>query len=204
MARSQEFTKGIWKENPVLRLMLGLCPTLAVTTAVDYAVGMGVAFTVVLLGSNIVIALIRGFIPKQVRIPCFIVVIATFVTIIDLSMHAFQPELHKALGIFVPLIVVNCIILGRAEAFASRNPVSACALDALGMGVGFTLALFVLAFVRELFGTGMVSLFGHILVSSSLFQPAIIMILPPGAFVTLGLMMALMNKIGEKQEARKG
>ncbi|MCK5557352.1 MAG: electron transport complex subunit E, partial [Candidatus Hydrogenedentes bacterium] len=158
MARSQEFTKGIWKENPVLRLMLGLCPTLAVTTAVDYAVGMGVAFTVVLLGSNIVIALIRGFIPKQVRIPCFIVVIATFVTIIDLGMHAFQPELHKALGIFVPLIVVNCIILGRAEAFASRNPVSACALDALGMGVGFTLALFVLAFVRELFGTGMVSL----------------------------------------------
>ena len=200
MARVHEFTKGIWKENPVLCLILGLCPTLAVTTAVDYAIGMGVAFTVVLLGSNIVVSLIRGFIPKQVRIPCFIVVIATFVTIIDLTMHAFQPELHKALGIFVPLIVVNCIVLGRAEAFASRNTMFASVLDALGMGVGFTLALFLLAFVRELLGTGMVSLFGHAIVSGPIFQPAIIMILPPGAFVTLGLMMALMNKIGERSD----
>jgi len=199
MGQMQEFTKGIWKENPVLRLMLGLCPTLAVSTAVDNAIGMGVAFTIVLLGSNIVISLIRGFIPKQVRIPCFIVVIATFVTIIDLSMHAFQPELHKALGIFVPLIVVNCIVLGRAEAFASRNPLSASVLDALGMGVGFTLALFILAFVRELLGTGMVTLFGHAIIPKPLFQPAILMILPPGAFVTLGLMMALMNKIGKTE-----
>ena len=198
MTRAQEFTKGIWKENPVLRLMLGLCPTLAVSTAVDNAIGMGVAFTVVLLGSNIVISLLRGFIPKQVRIPCFIVVIATFVTIIELTMHAFQPKLYEALGIFVPLIVVNCIVLGRAEAFASRNALFASVLDALGMGVGFTLALFALAFVRELLGTGMVSVFGHTIVPGPLFQPAIIMILPPGAFVTLGLMMALMNKIGEK------
>jgi electron transport complex protein RnfE len=199
MGQMHEFTKGIWKENPVLRLMLGLCPTLAVSTAVDNAIGMGVAFTIVLLGSNIVISLIRGFIPKQVRIPCFIVVIATFVTIIDLTMHAFQPKLHEALGIFVPLIVVNCIVLGRAEAFASRNSVFASVLDALGMSVGFTLALFVLAFVRELLGTGMVTLFGHAIVSRPLLQPAIVMILPPGAFVTLGLMMALMNKMGEKR-----
>jgi electron transport complex protein RnfE len=198
MARVQDFTKGIWKENPVLRLMLGLCPTLAVSTAVDNAVGMGVAFTVVLLGSNIVISLIRGFIPKQVRIPCFIVVIATFVTIIELTMQAFQPKLHEALGIFVPLIVVNCIVLGRAEAFASRNTLAASVLDALGMGAGFTLALFALAFVRELLGTGMVSLFGRTIVPGPFFQPAIIMILPPGAFVTLGLMMALMNKIGDR------
>ena len=199
MAQVQEFTKGIWKENPVLRLMLGLCPTLAVSTSVDNAIGMGVAFTVVLLGSNIVISLIRGFIPKQVRIPCFIVVIATFVTIVDLLMHAFQPKLHEALGIFVPLIVVNCIVLGRAEAFASRKIPGACVADALGMGVGFTLALCVLAFVRELLGTGTVSLFGNVVVPGPLFQPAAIMILPPGAFVTLGLMMALMNKISERQ-----
>jgi electron transport complex protein RnfE len=198
MTRAHEFTKGIWKENPVLRLMLGLCPTLAVSTAVDNAIGMGVAFTVVLLGSNVVISLIRGLIPKQVRIPCFIVVIATFVTIIELTMHAFQPKLYEALGIFVPLIVVNCIVLGRAEAFASRNRVIASVLDALGMGLGFTLALFTLAFIRELLGTGMVSLFGRTLVPGPLFQPAIIMILPPGAFVTLGLIMALMNKIGQK------
>ena len=199
MALAQEFTKGIWKENPVLRLMLGLCPTLAVSTSIDNAIGMGVAFAVVLLGSNVVISLIRGFIPKQVRIPCFIVVIATFVTIVDLTMHAFQPKLHQALGIFVPLIVVNCIVLGRAEAFASRNSLFASVLDALGMGVGFTAALSVLAFVRELLGTGMVSVFGHIVVPGPVFQPAAIMILPPGAFVTLGLMMALMNKIGERQ-----
>lgn len=199
MAQIQEFTKGIWKENPVLRLMLGLCPTLAVSTSIDNAIGMGAAFTVVLLGSNVVISLIRGFIPKQVRIPCFIVVIATFVTIVELTMQAFQPKLHEALGIFVPLIVVNCIVLGRAEAFASRNSLPASLLDALGMGVGFTLALSVLAFVRELLGTGTVSFFGHIIVPGPLFQPAAIMILPPGAFVTLGLMMALMNKIGERQ-----
>ena len=199
MALAQEFTKGIWKENPVLRLMLGLCPTLAVSTSIDNAIGMGVAFAVVLLGSNVVISLIRGFIPKQVRIPCFIVVIATFVTIVDLTMHAFQPKLHQALGIFVPLIVVNCIVLGRAEAFASRNTLFASVLDGLGMGVGFTAALSVLAFVRELLGTGMVSVFGHIVVPGPAFQPAAIMILPPGAFVTLGLMMALMNKIGERQ-----
>ena len=208
MAQVHEFTKGIWKENPVLRLMLGLCPTLAVSTSIDNAIGMGVAFTVVLLGSNIVISLIRGFIPKQVRIPCFIVVIATFVTIVDLTMHAFQPKLHEALGIFVPLIVVNCIVLGRAEAFASRNSLFASFLDALGMGVGFTLALSVLAFIRELLGTGTVSLFGNIIVPGPLFQPAAVMILPPGAFVTLGLMMALMNKIGERrsggQEKRVG
>jgi electron transport complex protein RnfE len=198
MARVQDFTKGLWKEIPVLRLMLGLCPTLAVSTAVDNAIGMGVAFTFVLLGSNIAISLLRGFIPKQVRIPAFIVVIAAFVTIIELTMQAFQPKLYESLGIFVPLIVVNCIVLGRAEAFASRNTVSSSALDALGMGVGFTLVLFVLAFIRELLGTGMVSLFGRTIVPGPLFQPAIIMILPPGAFVTLGLMMALMNKIGER------
>ena len=181
---------------------------MAVSTSIDNAIGMGAAFTVVLLGSNIVISLIRRLIPKQVRIPCFIVVIATFVTIVDLTMHAFQPKLHEALGIFVPLIVVNCIVLGRAEAFASRNSLFASVLDALGMGVGFTLALSVLAFIRELLGTGTVSLFGNIIVPGPLFQPAAVMILPPGAFVTLGLMMALMNKIGERrsggQEKRVG
>jgi electron transport complex protein RnfE len=198
MGQMQEFTKGIWKENPIFRIMLGMCPTLALSTAVDNAIGMGVAFTVVLLGSNVVIALIRNIVPRQVRIPCYIVVIAAFVTCVDLIMHAYQPKLYEALGIFVPLIVVNCIVLGRAEAFASRNPVLASALDALGMGAGFTLAMFVVSFIRQFLGTGTVVLFGHVIVPRAFFQPATIMILPPGAFVTLALLMALMNKISER------
>ncbi len=202
MNAGREFTKGIWTENPVLRLMLGLCPTLAVSTAVVNGIGMGIAATFVLLGSNIVIALIRGVIPAKVRIPCYIVVIATFVTIADLTMHAYTPQIHEALGIFLPLIVVNCIILGRAEAFASKNSVTMSVLDALGMGLGFTLALLALATVRELLGTGGLDL-RALAFQIPRFKPAIIMILPPGAFVTLGIMMAGMNKLAELQEKKR-
>ena len=202
MNAGREFTKGIWTENPVLRLMLGVCPTLAVSTAVVNGIGMGIAATFVLLGSNIVIALIRGVIPAKVRIPCYIVVIATFVTIADLTMHAYTPQIHEALGIFLPLIVVNCIILGRAEAFASKNSVTMSVLDALGMGLGFTLALVALATVRELLGTGGLDLRAFAFQIPRV-KPAIIMILPPGAFVTLGIMMAGMNKLAELQEKKR-
>src|SRR3989338_3437808 len=149
-----EFLKGVTVENPTFALVLGLCPTLAVSTSVSNAIGMGVAATFVLLGSNVIISLVRKLIPDQIRIPCFIVIIATFVTIVELTMKAYAPELSKALGIFVPLIVVNCIVLGRAEAFACKEGVLASILDALGMGIGFTLALILISGIREMFGNG--------------------------------------------------
>ncbi len=190
MGTIAEFTKGLYKENPVFRLALGLCPTLAVSTSIENGLGMGVAALFVLLGSNIIVSLIRKAVPPKIRIPVYIVIIATFVTIAEMIMQAFSPELHKSLGIFVPLIVVNCIILGRAEAFAGKNTVGRSILDALGMGIGFTMALVLLGFFRELLGSG--KLFG-IPVLGTTYQPVLLMILPPGAFLTLGLFLGFFN-----------
>jgi electron transport complex protein RnfE len=190
----QEFTKGIVRENPLFRLLLGMCPALAVTTSVNNGLGMGVAFTGVLLASNIVVSAMRAVIPASVRIPAFIVIVATFVTITDLLMHAFTPDLYTALGIFIPLIVVNCIILGRAESFASRNPILPAIVDALGMGAGFTLALVVVSAVREVLGAG--TFFGLPVLPENI--PALMLILPPGGFITLGCILGLMNKFQKK------
>ena len=198
MSALDEFSKGIIKENPVLRLLLGFCPTLAVTTTAINGIGMGVATAFVLLCSNIVISIISKGIPDKVRIPCYIVVIATFVTIVDLLIKAFSPELNKALGIFIPLIVVNCIILGRAEAFASKNNIFYSILDALGMGTGFTLALFILASIREILGNG--TIFGMSVFGGSI-PPVLIFVMPPGAFLTLGLMIAGVVAIEKRMEA---
>ena len=198
MSLWREFTKGFVKENPLFRLVLGLCPTLAVTTAAINGVAMGLAATFVLLGSNVVISMLRKIIPKKVRIPVFIVVIASFVTIIDLTMNAFFHELHKVLGLFVPLIVVNCIILGRAEAFASRNTVFRSFIDGLGMGLGFTISLIALGAIREYFGAG--TIFGVNLMPPS-YEVAIIMLLPPGAYIALGFMLGVMNKLTKHEES---
>ena len=195
MSLWKEFNKGIIKENPVLRLVLGMCPTLAVTTRAINGVAMGCAVIFVLLGSNIVISLIRKVTPAKVRIPVFIVVIASFVTTVDLLMAGFFFELHKVLGIFIPLIVVNCIILGRAEAFASKHSILDSVFDALGMGIGFTLALIVLGSVREILGNG--TIFGFNLLTGAGYQKFIIMLLPPGGFIALGLMMGLVNKLAK-------
>jgi electron transport complex protein RnfE len=193
-----EFSKGFIRENPLFRLVLGMCPALAVTTMAINGVAMGLAATAVLIGSNLVISLLRRFIPAQVRIPVFIVVIASFVTIIDMVMAGYFYELHKVLGLFIPLIVVNCIILGRAEAFASKNTVLMSFADGLGMGLGFTLALTILGSVREILGNGTV--FGVPILSSG-FQPALVMLLPPGAFLALGLLLGLMNKLQKVEES---
>jgi electron transport complex protein RnfE len=190
-----EIFKGISRENPTFRLVLGMCPSLAISTSVVNAVGMGVAATFVLLGSNIMVSLIRNFTPAKVRIPVFIIIISTFVTIADLSLEAFTPDLHKALGIFIPLIVVNCIILARAEAFASREPVLYSIADALGMGAGFTLALTLIASIREALGNG--TILGYPVFGVH-FDPAVVMILAPGAFLTIGLLIGLMNHLGRK------
>ena len=190
MSVFSEFSKGFWKENPVLRLMLGLCPTLAVTTAAINGVGMGLATTFVLVFANLFVSSLRKIIPSKVRIAVFIVIIASFVTVVDLVMQAYFFDLHKSLGLFIPLIVVNCIILGRAEAFASRNPLAASVADGLGMGLGFTLALTVLGAVRELLGNGTV--FGVSLLGKS-YLPFLLMVVPPGAFIALGFMLGFMN-----------
>ncbi|MGA1795294.1 MAG: electron transport complex subunit RsxE [bacterium] len=195
MSLIKDFANGLWNENPTFRLVLGMCPTLAVTTQAINGIGMGLAATFVLVCSNLVIALLRKIIPDKVRIAVFIVIIATFVTIVDLVMEGFFYEIHKSLGIFIPLIVVNCIILGRAEAFASKNPVMNSIADGLGMGLGFTLSITVLGSIRELLGNG--SVFGFSLLGKS-YLPFLIAILPPGAFVALGLLLGLMNKINEK------
>jgi len=187
----REFSKGLISENPILRLVLGTCPTLAVTTNAVNGVAMGIAFTFVLLGSNIVVALVRKVTPDKVRIPVFIVIIASFVTIVDLVMAGFLFELHKVLGIFVPLIVVNCIILARAEAFASKNTILSSIFDAIGMGVGYTLALIVIGSIREVLGNG--TIFGADLLKHLGYQNFLIMIMPPGAFIVLGFMIGLLN-----------
>jgi electron transport complex protein RnfE len=182
----QELTKGFWKENPIFVLVLGICPTLAVTTSVENALGMGLAATTVLVGSNLMISLLKGFVPKEIRIPIFIVVIASFVTMVEILMKAYSPDLNRALGIFVPLIVVNCIILGRAEAFASKNGVLRSVLDGLGIGVGFSIALSMIAFLRELTGSG--AILGRSI--GGWFKPASVMIGAPGAFLVVGLLLA--------------
>ena len=190
MAAGKEFIKGLYKENPVFRLMLGLCPVLAVSNTVNNAIGMGAAATFVLVCSNLFISLIRNFVPPKIRIPIFIMIIATFVTIVDLVMAGFQPALHKSLGLFIPLIVVNCIILGRAEAFASKHRIFLSIIDGLGMGAGFTIALVIIATFREILGNGTwlgMPLFGPN------FEPVLLMILSPGAFLTIGLLIGLFN-----------
>ena len=191
------FIEGIWSSNPVLRLVLGMCPTLAVTNLAFNGLVMGLSTLFVLLCSEVAISLIKGFIPNKARIPIFIVVIASFVTVIDLLLHAYLPVTHKLLGVFVPLIVVNCIILGRVEAFSSKNSPFLSILDALGMGIGFTLALVILGSIRELFGFG--SIFSFTLFGSW-YNPLVVMILPTGAFMTLGLLIALMNYIEERRK----
>lgn len=202
MNLTREFNKGLIAENPVFMLLLGLCPTLAVTTSLQNAVGMGAAATFVLLGSNLVISLCKSWIPSEVRIPVFIVVIATFVTMVKLFMAAKLPALSAALGIFLPLIVVNCVILGRAEAFASKNGPVASLIDALGMGLGFTVALCMIGGIREVFGTGM--LWNIPLVDPKVLDPYTlkIMIIPPGGFLTMGLLLALFNYIAQQREKR--
>lgn len=190
MNQLKNFTKGLVKENPILVLVLGTCPTLATTSSALNGMGMGLATTFVLIGSNVFIALLANVIPDKVRIPAFIVVIATFVTIVDLMMQAYVPSLYATLGIFIPLIVVNCIVLGRAEAFASKNSVLSSAIDGAGMGLGFTLALGVLGTIREFLGTG--SVFGHKFIEG---DGILIFILAPGAFIAFGYLMAIVNKI---------
>jgi electron transport complex protein RnfE len=191
MTLRAEFVKGLWRENASFRLLLGMCPTLAVTTSAINGLGMGLATTFVLVCSNGAVAALRNVIPPQVRIPCFVVLIATFVTVVQLCMEAFVYTLYQALGIFIPLIVVNCIILGRAEAFAARHATLPALADGAGMGVGFTLALFVLGAVREMLGSG--ALLGVPLVGAA-YQPLLLLILPPGAFIALGLLLAAMNR----------
>lgn len=186
------FSKGFIKENPVFVLLLGLCPTLGVTTSAINGIGMGLATTFVLLGSNTVVALVKNLIPNKVRIPSFIVIIASFVTIIDLSMAAYVPDLYKSLGLFIPLIVVNCVVLGRAEAFASKNTLLSSVLDGLGMGLGFTFALGVLGAVRELLGS--YSLFGMKFINT---DGILVFVLAPGAFIGLAYLIAIMRKLNK-------
>jgi electron transport complex protein RnfE len=191
----QEFTKGLWDEIPPFRLVLGLCPTLAVTKSVEGGIGMGLATTFVLIGSNVLVAMLRKIIPSKVRIACYIVVIATFVTVVELLMQAFTYPLFLSLGIFIPLIVVNCILLGRAEAFASKNGVIASLADGVGIGIGYTLALGSLGAIREVLGYG--TILGHQVMGPS-FEPFTFVIEAPGAFMCLGLMLCLMNLTGKK------
>lgn len=194
------FFNGLIKENPTFVLMLGMCPTLAVTTGVVNGIGMGLSTTAVLICSNIVISMLRKFIPNKIRIASYIVIVAGFVTVVEMLLKAYLPSLSQSLGIYIPLIVVNCIILGRAEAFASKNGVVSSLFDGLGMGLGFTAALTLIASVREILGAGTfagISLFGEG------FQPASVMILPPGAFLTLGILIAIINSISKKVKKSK-
>lgn len=200
----REFSKGLLDENPVLRLVLGTCPTLAVSTSVESAVGMGLAASVVLVCSNVVISALRKVIPSKVRIPAYIVIIASFVTVVQMLVNAFVPSLNDMLGVYLPLIVVNCIILGRAEAFAGKNSVPASALDGLGMGIGFTAALLCIGFIREFLGTGTITV--SLLNNGNPLFPAIfgsnpitIFILAPGGFFVFGMMIALANMIAKKK-----
>lgn len=191
----KEFLRGIIKENPTFVLVLGLCPTLAVSTSLINGIGMGIAATFVLLGSNIIIAMLRNVIPDKVRIPCYIVVIATFVTINELVMKAYSPALNRALGIYVPLIVVNCIVLGRAEAYASKNTVLNSFFDGLGMGAGFTLALLLISGLREFFGSG--QLLGYTVIKS--FEPIRMFIMPSGALLAIGLLLGFFNVLNSRK-----
>lgn len=196
---TDEFIKGLWRENPVFVQVLGMCPVLAVTNSGVNALAMGLATTFVLVLSNALVSALRSFIPKQVRIATFILIIATFVTVVDYLIQAISLDIHRALGAFISLIVANCLILGRAEAFASKNTLGRSVLDGLGMGVGFTFALLCLGGVREILGNG--SLFGFALFHAN-FQPWIVMILPSGGFFTLGLWLLLFNRLKARRAAR--
>lgn len=204
MAKSltQEFVKGLWQEIPPFRLVLGLCPTLGVTTKMQFGIGMGLATTFVLVGANILVSMLRKQIPGKVRIACFIIIIATFVTLVELLMQAYAYPLFKQLGVFIPLIVVNCIVLGRAEAFAYKNGLIRSTADGLGIGIGFTLALAALGGVREIFGAGTLTVWGEPIFNIASFfpgfQPFQFMVQAPGAFVCLGLMLCAMNMVGQK------
>jgi len=195
MSNVKHFTNGLVKENPTLVLLIGMCPVLAVSTSAFNGIGMGLATTFVLAMSNMVIAMIKNLVPNKVRIPIFVVVIASFVTIVQMVMEAFVPGLYKALGVFVPLIVVNCIILARAEAFAQKNTVMASIMDGLGMGLGFTFALTILGAIREMLGNG--SIFNFRFVSADA-NTILIFILSPGAFIALGYMIAIFNRLKKK------
>jgi len=205
-----EFSKGIFKENPIFIILLGLCPTLAVSTQVVNALGMGAGVIFVLLGSEIFVSLLKDFIPERIRIPSFIVIIASFVTVVDLVMQAYAPSLSRNLGVFVQLIVVNCIILGRAEAFASKRKLGESLLDALGMGVGFTLGLLLISAIREILGSGTITLFavgsfdGVILIPGLSSQPARVLALAPGALLVIGFLKAFFNWLEIRREARTG
>lgn len=190
MNQIQNFTKGFIKENPILVMVLGACPALATTSSPLNGLGMGIATTFVLIGSNVVVSFISKLIPDKVRIPAYIVIIASFVTIVDLMMQAYVPGLYEKLGIFIPLIVVNCIVLGRAEAFASKNSVYSSLIDALGMGLGFTFALGLLGAIREVIGSG--AIFGYKFISG---DGILVFILAPGAFIALGYLIAIINSI---------
>jgi electron transport complex protein RnfE len=196
MSQFNNFTKGFLRENPILVLVLGTCPTLATTSSAINGMGMGLATTFVLIGSNVFISLLKDVIPDKVRIPAFIVVIATFVTIVDLVMQAYVPALYATLGIFIPLIVVNCIVLGRAEAYASKNTVWSSFVDGAGMGLGFTMALGVLGTIREILGSG--SVFGLKFIEG---DGILVFILAPGAFIALGYLIAVVNKINKAKKA---
>lgn len=193
MSQISNFSKGIFRDNPVFVMFLGLCPVLGVTTTVINGIGMGLATTFVLVMSNIVVSLVKDFIPDKVRIPSFIVIIASFVTVVELLMQAYLPDLFKELGLFIPLIVVNCLVLGRAEAFASRNNLISSIIDAIGMGLGFTMALIFLSGVRELLGSG--SFLGYKFIQG---DGMLIFILAPGAFIALGYLVMIMNKVNKK------
>lgn len=195
---------GLFRNNPTFRLVLGLCPTLAVTTSLENAIGMGLASTFVLVCSNILVSALRKVIPAAVHIPCYIVIIATFVTATDLLMQAFLPALSESLGIFIPLIVVNCIILGRAEAFASRNGIIDSLADGIGSGVGFTMSLSLVAAVREIVGAGTLTVWGDLAFKNLNPGPITMAILPAGGFITLGILLALINRIGEWNARRHG
>ena len=199
-----DFTRGLIRENPIFRLLLGMCPTLAVTTSLENAIGMGAAATFVLVCSNIVISLLRRVIPAAVRIPCFIVVIASFVTMVDLLMQAYTPELGNKLGIFIPLIVVNCMILGRAEAFASKNALIYSIADGIGMGIGFTVALAIIATFREVLGNGSITLWGDIAVQNIHNNAMVLFVLPAGGFISLGLIIGFINHVQEMSARAKG
>jgi len=195
----KEFIKGLWNENPVFVAVLGMCPALAVTNSAINALAMGLATMFVLVFSSLLVSLLRKVIPKQVRITSYIVIIATFVTVIDFVLAAFFPDIHKALGAFIALIVVNCLILGRQESFASKNPVGLSVIDALGMSAGFTFALLCIGIVREILGNG--TLFDIALFGSN-FEPWIVMILPPGGFFVLGFLLLFFNWIGQKRKLK--
>jgi electron transport complex protein RnfE len=195
----EDLTRGLWRENPTYRIVIGTCPTLAVTTAAVNGVSMGLSTMVVLICSSFMIAALKNVIPNKARIPCYIVIISTFVTVVDLFLAATFPDIHKVLGLFIPLIVVNCIILGRAEAFAGKNPPLRSAVDAVGMGLGFTWALLVMGSIREILGLG--TWFGIRLFGPS-FVPLTIMLLPPGGFFTFGLTLGLTNIVATALEAR--